>query len=354
MLDPNRDPASAIVSNLSGGIYSGVGVVEIGGGICSGAAIGASLVVTAAHCAGKNRQSALFSVPFDDAPGVRVGGAIEVHPDYDTQMQPFEQRHVPDVAVIKLDERLPPSVTTYSIAGFAAPPKGQAVELVGFGQTGAGSSGAIEGTQSYDTKRFGLNDADLFSDDATKFFMDFDGGRTLASGDPTGPGSTSSGENLLGTAGTGVLEVAPGPGDSGGPVFYNPATALGVALERAGVDGEPSLAGDMRFLLGVTSSTTTGDDGKVATFGSTSAYSYLPAVANWLASHGDDVKISSLVALLSGGENGVLYYGQTGSGSGEGPVPIPPPAAIILLLSALGAIGAARLGARRRLVVKAP
>ncbi|MEM6682919.1 MAG: trypsin-like serine protease, partial [Pseudomonadota bacterium] len=225
VIDAVRDPVSAIVPNLTTDQFAGVGSVNGG---CTGTVIGRQTVLTAAHCFAPGVTRSQFRLPFDDTPDVFASGDVITFPGYDRTIPSFDQTQTPDLAILSLDNQLPDFIPQYRLADFETNPSQIAIELVGFGNTGTGLTGQVPGTNSSTTKRFGLNDVDLFEANGNYFTGDFD--------------PSFSNLNILGTQGTGILEVIPGQGDSGGPAFYNPKTSLDIALERADIN---SFSGDV-------------------------------------------------------------------------------------------------------------
>ncbi|CAN5756504.1 hypothetical protein BH23PSE1_BH23PSE1_00230 [soil metagenome] len=245
-IDLNRDPLAAIVPNGAGHVYGGVGTVNA---TCTGTPLTRRLVLTAAHCVAGSR-SATFSLPLARRTISRRGTAASF-PGYDFSLEPFEQIAAPDLAVLRLARGLPRRVPTYALLQSAAMPLGHAFEVVGYGGTGIGTIGGLWGSESVSVKRFARNELDRADPSGLFFSADFDGGRLLAPGAPTGPGSTGLERwNRVGSLGTGILEGGIFVGDSGGPAFYSAAIAAEVLGESP---RQPAAHADRPLVIGVAS-----------------------------------------------------------------------------------------------------
>ena len=221
--DPNGDPADSptlrVDPNTTASPYAGVRSLWVdapgpGGYIGSGTAIGPNHVLTAAHMLdlrdnGKisvKPQNVVFILNFGSDYSHEIpASALYIHPDWTGFNNPSVND---DLAIIELSQPLPPDVPIYplSTSGWT---DGEAVTLVGYGQSGDGVSG-YSGDASFSVKRTGANETDLSDPDdegggaEEVFAFDFDGG----------------GWNMVGSGSLGNdIETTLGGGDSGGPAF---------------------------------------------------------------------------------------------------------------------------------------
>jgi hypothetical protein len=319
VLDVDRDPVAALLPDSAAGPFAGVGTVSSAGFSCTGTAVGARLVLTAAHCLGDGDDSVRFRLPYGDAEPVEREGRATLHPDYAPGVAPFEQRRSPDVAVIEFDEPLPDTVPRASLPTGDASTLGTPFELVGYGESGTGETGSTPDTEP--GKRFALNVVDQEPGHRGRFSADFDP-----------PGAESLGH----------LEGTSGYGDSGGPAFAK-ADLVAAFADADGGPVEYMPVSGQRLLIGVVSYMSLPRDGQpFGTYGGSATWTALAAVAGWVAGFGADVALVPFADLV-----GCAFVDGTGSGTAvpaAAPVPLAPPAAF--LVAGLGALIA--LGRRRR------
>jgi secreted trypsin-like serine protease len=115
-------------------------IVGSRGNLCTGAALGRDLVLTAAHCVA---PAATYSVlAFKGAPAIAIR-TISVHPRYDPQGYALN-RATADVALLKLAAALPARITPAILnRADAAVAAGDRFVVAGFGVTAAGSDAGI-------------------------------------------------------------------------------------------------------------------------------------------------------------------------------------------------------------------
>ncbi len=124
-----------------------------------------------------------------------------------------------DIAVITLTQDAPPEAPRYRLYG-GSDEVGRAALLVGYGATGHGSTGYVDGFDAAPTKRAGLNriEAVRVDEPNVEFLVaDFDSGQ-----------SANNALEVFGyesDLGFGADEVGPAAGDSGGPLFIGSAIA---------------------------------------------------------------------------------------------------------------------------------
>ncbi|MBK9169684.1 MAG: trypsin-like serine protease [Bryobacterales bacterium] len=202
-----------VAPGAHGGIYTGVGVTNI----CSASLLWSGLhILTAAHC------SASTQVRFD-----WDGGSVTIpivtfysHPDFSTVGTPG------DIGVGLLAFEAPVQVTRYTLYR-EFDELGQTADILGYGSTGTGLTGATGG---FGTLRRGDNLYEATSGGGTYLIADFDNG--LDSNDAL---QVHAGfPPQLGIPG----EVMIAPGDSGGPAFLAGRIA-GVHSFRGRFDAEP-------------------------------------------------------------------------------------------------------------------
>lgn len=295
VLDTGRNGAA--VARLTGDSLSSVG--QLGG--CTATPVSRTLLVSAAHCfvdsTGRFQDPAgsYFFIEYVDAPDVWAQvQTARVHPAYPRcaayacgtggrNRCMASSCFANDIAVVALVAPLPAHVRIYRLAHFANPPIGATVTHVGFGRTGTGVTGDVTSSSG---AQWGLNRITGRSSQNGAMQTRFD----------------ASGLSYLGCPPKGclwtplqwlnVFEVTTAPGDSGGPMFFNPVVDLDAALTRC--ESQPScfifpkLVPDEEMLLGVTSHGVPG-----AKYGTTSGYIFAPAYAPWIQSWDSTVEVAS-------------------------------------------------------------
>ena len=260
-------PGGRVDPNSFTSPFAGVGSIQIsarrGSYICTGTPIDPTHVVTAAHCVdinsdGKvNNKDGVTGVKFNLNYGGDLTHSIAVssyvvHPDFTGFARPSVND---DVAVLTLNSAIPSGVPTYPM--FTGGLLGSKLDMVGYGQSGSGTSGYTVNA-SFVVKRRGQNTADQLGgqDDANRpaasevFTFDFDG--------PSGNGTMG-----VGTLGN-TLETTLGGGDSGGPSFY--------------------LEGNNYLLAGINTYTQNNQTASAPKFGSQGGGMNVSAYASWINS----------------------------------------------------------------------
>jgi hypothetical protein len=215
-------------------VYIEIGVDALG---CTGSLLTTGKhILTAAHCVADDFGELVaeyVDVKFELSSGTVYTTVedIQIHPQYDGR---FWRGY--DVAVLELSSAAPAPAERYDIYRGTAE-IGRQVQLVGYGYTGTGATGA----DSYDGfKRDGLNRYDALVDvledpeaiPGSQLVYDFDNG--LAGNDAMDV------EYGIADLGFGTQEANSAPGDSGGPTFIDGLIA-GITSYGFGFDDEPGL-----------------------------------------------------------------------------------------------------------------
>jgi secreted trypsin-like serine protease len=221
---PPDSPAAHVDPNTPFSPFAGVGSLLIdrpgpGAALCSGVAISPSYVLTAGHCmdfvgddgvADVDPSEVTFHVNIGPRSIKRDVSELTVHPSFDGV------KVNDDLTVLKLKQPLPAVVPSYPLKETPFIYIERTIQ-VGYGTTGDGVNGYILNSTSLDTKRVGLNQAEVYllddegSGTREVFLTDFDG--PDASTNLFGPSIP-----LFLTLGN-HLETTVGPGDSGGASF---------------------------------------------------------------------------------------------------------------------------------------
>lgn len=209
--------------------YDGVVRVSAGGYYSTGVLLyGGFAVLTAAHLF-QDTSIANASVVFETTQGqktVAASGGL-LNPGYDSQSNN-------DLALVWLSQRAPAQAERYGLYR-GTQELGQTFNLVGYGQTGTGNTGAVASTGSEPVRLVASNRFDAFGHQLksvlgtsmawspavnSQLLADFDNG--LFANDALG--------RLMGASHTGLgsSEGLVAPGDSGGPAFIGSQVA-GVA-----------------------------------------------------------------------------------------------------------------------------
>lgn len=209
--------------------YDGVVRVSAGGYYSTGVLLyGGFAVLTAAHLF-QDTSIANASVVFETTQGqktVAASGGL-LNPGYDSQSNN-------DLALVWLSQRAPAQAERYGLYR-GTQELGQTFNLVGYGQTGTGNTGAVASTGSEPVRLVASNRFDAFGHQLksvlgtsmawspavnSQLLADFDNG--LFANDALG--------RLMGASHTGLgsSEGLVAPGDSGGPAFIGNQVA-GVA-----------------------------------------------------------------------------------------------------------------------------
>jgi hypothetical protein len=228
---PPDSPAMRVDPNTTTSPFAGVVSIEIMSGLgtflCSGAPFTSLRILSAAHCLDLDDNGTIDVLPsavtvhFNFGTNLSdniVASGLAVHPDWTGFANPSVND---DLAVITLSSPVPAGIPIYPLYPNPVLP-GDMLTLVGYGTSGDGVSGFFVGA-SFTVKRSGKNVADLFGlDDEAPFTaietfaFDFD--------DPAGVLGFVGGPSLGNT-----IEATLGPGDSGGPAFFDDGGTLKIA-----------------------------------------------------------------------------------------------------------------------------
>jgi hypothetical protein len=285
------------------GRFMGVGrLTTPGGGTCTATAIGATTILTAAHCL--QRGTSIVTDPhayrftLNDSPfpsAFDVSGVF-AHPSYVPIAGPSPvAAFAHDIAILSLASALPPTIPIYSLFGIVSP-AGTPVTLVGFGRSGTGATGSSTGAGRM---RTGANEIDGYSYGDSIFQLDFDA-----------TGKFGIGESMI------------APGDSGGPLLYNLAQDLALHPPPPGTLIKP--VADRYQVLGVASHSSGN------TFGSYFGYISVTPYLDWIRDVAGPVGFGMAAAPFGSRDPSVVPVAAYLAFPPE-PVPLPNSAATLLL-----------------------
>ncbi|MBL8174166.1 MAG: trypsin-like serine protease [Bryobacterales bacterium] len=201
--------------------------------LCSGAMIGSTAVLAAAHCFADNTGNnittsvSVFAFPNGTTSTLTqtvLGSQVHIPDQYTgTTINDY------DIAVVRLPGSFGTGVNIYDTFGAGDTITTAPFTVVGFGGRGAGATG---NTLPSGQRRRGFNNFDAFLSPAV-LISDFDNG--LSAND------TSCLIGAVCHVGLGNLEASTAPGDSGGPVFLNgkivAVSSFGARLTVGDIDG---------------------------------------------------------------------------------------------------------------------
>ncbi|MCP1674315.1 putative membrane protein YgcG [Natronocella acetinitrilica] len=271
---------------------------------CTGTPIGDRLILYAAHCPKPGMRRSTMELPLEGKERLVIHGNVYPAPGYDLSVNPWEQRHVPDIALLHLDQPLPPEIKRFTIGDISFNPHGLMIDQVGYGRSGTGQTGAARDASST-VKRHARNEIDRVEAEGNYLASDFDGGRLLpyqyclrTCGDPgdPGPGSTL-GTNVLGSPGLGPWEGTVGRGDSGGPALFNPSTALAYGLQHWEEDVPiyVKLVPNEYVIVGVTSYAYRPVSGPWSSYGSLTYHANPYVLLDWIRTFDGGVQASAVI-----------------------------------------------------------
>jgi hypothetical protein len=255
------DPNDIRYATRLGAGYDGVGRLLVdrtdGGVACTASLLGSGRqVLTAAHCVTDNSgflNAFGAEVSFITSAGEEkiLVSSYSVHPDWNGNVKAGA-----DVAVLTLSHTAPALVDRYALYGDTRE-IGAAVEVVGFGLTGTGSSGAIIDDGK---RRRGRNRLDATARETVGRLPGWTAGTNVLLSDFDDGSRRHDALGLffnISDLGMGLGEAIPAPGDSGGPGLIGGRIAVissfGARLSRA--DGGTS---DVDSLLNWTTGELTG------------------------------------------------------------------------------------------------
>mgnify|MGYP001280716032 CR=1 FL=1 len=231
-----NDPAGPFVFPRGVGLDGTVALIintNVGSFLCSGAMIGPSAVLAAAHC-------------FTDSSGNQIASDVSViaFPNGTTTsatlVAPGSEIYIPsayngavisdyDIAIVRLPSTFGTGVDIYDTFGVGDSVTTAPFTTVGFGRRGGGATGS---TLASGARRRGFNQFDFFNS-AAVLVSDFDNG--LAAND-----ASCFAVGVCGL-GLGNFEASTASGDSGGPVFLNgkivAVTSFGARIGAVDIDG---------------------------------------------------------------------------------------------------------------------
>lgn len=204
-------PTNRVDANLPTSLFSGVvsvsirynvGTPDVFGFICSGALLDSYHVLTAAHCIDADDKGTPITLSARDDVRVRfnhnnptnnLAGATQIRASRVTMHQDYNGFNIcpdgsrgclnDDLAIITLSEAAPAAAARYGIWGEELQ-TGQVITMAGYGTSGTGLLGHLDGTANFYVKKTAENRSELFDlDDEQGFaagakevwYADFDG-----------------------------------------------------------------------------------------------------------------------------------------------------------------------------------